>query len=80
MINSPFTDIGRLEHEVNDLRHNISNKADSYEIRDLASTVSNSNSEIYGRLDSLEYSVQELSSRVDEFLIRLQEIEDSLSK
>ncbi len=80
MVNSPFTDVGRLEHEVNGLKHTISNKADGYEMRDLTNTVSNSNSEICSRMDSLEYSVRELSSQIDEFLIRLQEIEDTLNE
>ncbi len=80
MTNSPFTDIGRLEHEVADLRRTVNNKADSYEIRDITNKVSNSNSEISSRVDSLEYSVRELSSQIDDFLIRLQEIEDALNE
>ncbi len=75
MINSPFTSIGRLENEVNDLRHNISNKADGYEIRDLVDRISNTTSEINSRLDSMEYSVRELGSRIDEILTRMQESE-----
>ncbi len=80
MNNSPFTDIGRLEHEVSDIRRNISNKADGYEIRNLSDKVANSTNEINSRLDSMEYSVRELSTRIDEFLIRLQEVENESSE
>jgi len=61
---APWTDIGSLQNDISALRSEIRRKAESYEIN-----------KIVCRLDTLEHTCREISSKVVGFEYRLQELE-----
>jgi len=61
---APWTEIGRIQSDVSSLTSDVRNKADNHEIHSIIS-----------RLDSLERTLREISSTVDGFQFRLQELE-----
>lgn len=66
IMQAPWTEIGRLQQDVQQLKNQLSQKANDYEIH-----------ETNRRLDSLEYSCRKLSSQIDGLLARMQEMEES---
>jgi DNA repair ATPase RecN len=66
MNSAPWTEIGSLQHEVREIRNQLHQKANSYEI-----------SEIDRRLDSMEHTCRSLRSEIDGILSRLQEIQEN---
>ncbi|KKK63382.1 hypothetical protein LCGC14_2994850 [marine sediment metagenome] len=67
LLEAPWTGLGRLQSDVDNLSSRIQGKADSHEVYSLKS-----------RLDSLERTVGEIRSLVDGFDYRLQATEDAL--
>ncbi|KKN78320.1 hypothetical protein LCGC14_0351790 [marine sediment metagenome] len=65
MLLHPCTDSGQLQSEISEIRRKVDGKADSHEI-----------SSLRGKLDSLEHSVREISTLVNGFELRLQELEE----
>lgn len=61
---SPFTDIGQVQREVDEIRRQINGKANDYEVRALIS-----------RLDSLEHTVRQISATLDSIQSELQQIQ-----
>lgn len=66
MNHAPWTDIGGLQADIQQLKNELHQKANTYEIHSINS-----------RLDSLERTSRELSSQVDEIIFRLQRLEES---
>lgn len=66
MMNPPWTGLGRVESEIQQLQHELRGKAASYEISSIGS-----------RLDSLEYEVRNLRTEVDGFRLELQRVQES---
>jgi hypothetical protein len=62
---APWTEIGRLQSEVGDIKRDLFRKADSHEVRALN-----------GRVDSIESSLQQIRIEVDGLLNRVQAMED----
>ena len=61
MNREPWSDIGRLQQEMRQLKNDIQNKADDHKIH-----------EINRKLDCLERSLREISSRIDTIQYELQ--------
>jgi len=66
MNHAPWTDIGHLQTDIQSLKNELYQKANSHEIHS-----------IDRRLDSLEYTSRQLSAQVDELLFRLQKMEEN---
>lgn len=67
-MNAPWTDIGRVEGEIQSIHNDLHRKAESYEI-----------TTINGKLDSLERTVREISTTVDGIFYRLQELGEKIN-
>jgi peptidoglycan hydrolase CwlO-like protein len=65
MNHAPWSDIGRIQQELNQVKNDLRNKPNSYEI-----------SSINSKLDSLERAMRELGSTLTEIQYRLQELEE----
>jgi hypothetical protein len=61
---APWTEIGRLQSDVSDIRNELRRKAESHEIHSLSR-----------RLDALERTIGEISSRIDGICSRQYEME-----
>ena len=66
MLQAPWTEIGRLQQELMQLKHELSRKGDKYEINSLSSKV-----------DSLERTNGQLSSEVACLRNELQELQEN---
>jgi conjugal transfer/entry exclusion protein len=66
MNHAPWTDIGYLQTDIQQLKNELQQKANSHEIHSINS-----------RMDSLERTCVELSSQFNEILFRLQKLEES---
>lgn len=66
MNQAPWTDIGSLQSDIRDIKNELHQKSNIYEIHTINS-----------RLDSLERTCRELSSSFNEILFRLQTIEEN---
>ncbi len=64
---APWTEIGRLESEVRDIKSSMWKYAESYKV-----------DEVNSRLDRVECTMWEISSKVDELQSRLDEQENRL--
>ena len=64
---APWTEIGRLQSDVSDIKRQLNNKVDNHEIHTLRNNV-----------DSLERSMWELSSSVDELRGRIEDAENKI--
>lgn len=69
MTSAPWTEIGRLQSDIQTIRQELYQYAKSYQI-----------DEISRRLDSLEHSLREIGSKTDDFLYRQQATEDRLTR
>lgn len=65
-MNAPWTEIGRLQQDVQSLENKLNGKADSYEISSLRSNV-----------DHLEHTMREISSALDGFRTELQTLQEN---
>lgn len=66
-MNAPWTDIGRVEIDIRDIRSSLHQYAKSHEIH-----------EANRRLDSLEHTVRELSSSFGGLRYELQELQETV--
>ena len=64
---APWTEIGRLQSDVSDIKRQLNNKADSNEMH-----------EISRKLDSLERSLRQVSSDTDELRCRVEDAENKI--
>lgn len=64
---APWTEIGRLESEVRDIKSSMWKYAESHKV-----------DEVNRRVGSMEHSLREISSKVDELQSRLDEQENRL--
>ena len=64
MPHAPWTDLGRVEQDIGDIKSSLHRKAESHEIYTLS-----------GRLDSLERTCREIRADADGIQSRLQELE-----
>lgn len=62
----PWTNLGRLESEVSDIKRQLSDMARSHEVHAVA-----------GRLRSVEYTLQEMRTELDGLCYRVQVLEES---
>ncbi|MDD5353433.1 MAG: hypothetical protein PHS93_09755 [Candidatus Omnitrophica bacterium] len=65
---APWTQLGELQQEILNLKNNLHEKANNYEIHSTNS-----------RLDSLEHSLREISAALDGIKLRLQVWEDKVN-
>lgn len=65
----PCSDTGQLQSEISVLRNKVNGKADDYEIH-----------EINSKLNSMEHSIGEIETKVDDFLYQLQELQHERSE
>ncbi len=65
MLQAPWTDIGSLQQDVLKLKCSLTRKANTYDIH-----------EISGRVDSLEHSIREIRSLIDELGIEVQVLQE----
>lgn len=70
---SPFTEAGQLQQEISNLRHEVQQKANRYDLPNYDNQIN----QINNRLDSLEYSIGELRTSIDEILRWKQENEEN---
>ena len=63
---APWTEIGSLQSDIHNLRSEIGRKAESHEVHSLNR-----------RLDTLEHTCREIGSKVDDFVYKLQELEEA---
>ncbi len=64
---APWTEIGRLESDVRDIKNQLSQSAKSYELQQISSDV-----------DSLERTVRGISSSFDEFRYELETLKEEM--
>jgi hypothetical protein len=65
MMNPPWTGLGRVEYNIQQLQGELGRKAESHEVHSLS-----------GRLDSLEREVREIRAEVDGFRLELQRVQE----
>ncbi|MGM0589240.1 MAG: hypothetical protein ACQETE_12535 [Bacteroidota bacterium] len=65
MKRAPWSDIGRLQSEMQQIKNDVRTKADSHEL-----------SSINRRMDNLEHSMRELSAKVDGVLSELRQLQE----
>jgi septal ring factor EnvC (AmiA/AmiB activator) len=68
----PTSQLGQLDREMQEVKRELSQKANSYEIISIGS--------LNSRLDTLEHSCREIRSTVDSMEYRLQRLEESLKE
>lgn len=65
----PWSDIGQVQRDIDQLRRELHDKANDYEVR-----------EILRRVDSLEHSLRQIISDVDGVCSRVQILEERLNQ
>ena len=63
----PWTDTGRLQSDISDIRNELRGKANGYEIHAVSS-----------RVDTLEHTCREIGTKVDGFHFELQALQENL--
>ena len=74
MIQAPWTEIGRLQSDVSDIKRQLNGKVESHEIHSLKSNVDSmerSLREISSNFDALRYRVEETENKIDQILLEL---------
>ena len=66
---APWTEVGRLQSDVSDIKRQLNGKVDDHEIYSLRSKV-----------DSLEHSLREISTSLDEFRYRIEDAENKINE
>jgi len=66
---APWTEIGRLQSDLSDVKRQLNNKAENHEIHTLNIKV-----------DSMERSMRELSSNIDELRYRIEDAENKITQ
>lgn len=61
---SPFTDVGQVQREVDEVRRQVNGKANDYEVHAVVS-----------RLDSLEHTVREISTTLNRIQSELHQLQ-----
>ncbi len=64
MNNAPWTDLGRLESLINEIKQSLHRKVEFHDLHEIAR-----------RVDSLEHTVREMGTVVDGFRYRIEAIE-----
>ncbi len=67
MYSAPWTDVGRIQQDLDVIKSQLYGKANSYEL-----------SEINHKVGNLEHSLRQLSTEVDGFRQRMQDLEARL--
>ncbi len=63
-MNAPWTDIGRVESDVSDIRNQLRDKVDRYELSSIGNDVSRAEQGISGLRSDMEAQLSELRDRV----------------
>lgn len=69
MMREPWSDIGTLQRDVSRIKQDLHNKADNHEVL-----------EIKRKVDSMERTMREISTNVDELRYRVEDAENKINE